>query len=306
MKKTIVVAIVIGIAVLAMFIARSNNTPESTSAQQVETSQESSSQEVGSTPITVISRESGSGTRGAFIELFGVEVKTDAGKKDLTTQEAVIADKTDIVMTSVAGDRNAIGYISLGSLNETVKALEIDNVAPSTESILAGEYVIQRPFNIAVKEGHSKLAANFIEFILSKEGQAVVEANKYISVNSKAAPFKNENFPSGKLVIAGSSSVTPIMEKLKEAYNLINPSATVEVQLSDSTAGMTAAANGTADIGMASRELKNAEKEKLKGIAIAYDGLAVIVNRENPLVSITKDQVKEIYLGNVTDWSHVQ
>ena len=305
MKKIIVAVIVVGIAVLAMFFTRSSQSPETTLAQGA-TSQGSSSTESSSNPITVISRESGSGTRGAFIELFSVEVKTDAGKKDLTTQEAVIADKTDIVMTSVAGDRNAIGYISLGSLNETVKALNIDNVVPSTETILAGEYIIQRPFNIAVKEGHSKLAASFIDFILSKEGQAVVEANKYISVNSKAIPFKSDNLPSGKLVVAGSSSVTPIMEKLKEAYNKINPAATVEVQLSDSTAGMTAATNGTADIGMASRALKDAEKEKLKGIAIAYDGLAVIVNKENPLVSITKDQVKEIYLGNITDWSTVQ
>jgi len=256
--------------------------------------------------ISVVSREDGSGTRGAFIELLGIEVKADDGtKKDMTTKEAVIADKTDVMMTNIANDTYAIGYISLGSLNDTIKALDIDGVTASAENVKNGTYEIQRPFNIATKGDAPELAKDFIDFILSKEGQDVVAANHYISVNETAAAYSGSK-PSGKIVVAGSSSVTPVMEKLKEAYLAVNPNANIEIQMSDSTAGMTAAMNGTCDIGMASRELKDSEKAELADIAIALDGIAVIVNKENPLTSLTGDQVKSVYTGEATKWSDIQ
>lgn len=252
--------------------------------------------------ISVISREDGSGTRGAFIELLGIEQKgSDGSKKDLTTKEAIIARQTDIVMTQVAGDRYAIGYISLGSLNDTVKALQIEGVNPSPATVKDGTYPIARPFNIATKGEPSGLAKDFIDFILSAEGQAVV-GKGYIAID-ESAPAYNGSKPSGKIVVAGSSSVTPVMEKLKEAYVTINPNANIEIQQSDSSAGMTGAIDGTCDIGMASRELKDSEKAVLTPIQIALDGIAVVVNKENPASDLSKDQVKSIYIGEVLRWS---
>lgn len=256
--------------------------------------------------ITVVSREDGSGTRGAFIELVGIEEKDASGKKvDNTTKEAVIASKTDVVLTQIAGDENAIGYISLGSLNDTVTAVKVDGVEATVENIKNGSYKVSRPFEIATKGEATGLKADFIKFILSKEGQAVITANKYIATDEAAAAFTSDK-SEGKLVIAGSSSVTPVMEKLVEAYKVINTKATIEVQQSDSTSGLQAAIAGTADIGMASRELKDTETAELTPTTIALDGIAVIINKKNPTEGLTSDNIKSIYTGKITDWSEVK
>lgn len=256
--------------------------------------------------ITVLSREEGSGTRGAFIELFGIEKKNDAGEKiDHTIDTADITNSTQVMMTGVAQNKAAIGYISLGSFNNSVKALAIDGADATVENIKNGSYKISRPFNIATKDTVSEVAQDFINFILSSDGQAVVESAGYISV-SDAAAYSGIR-PAGKIVVAGSSSVTPVMEKLKEAYVKVNPNATIEIQQSDSTTGMTSAINGVCDIGMASRELKDSEKEKgLKATVIAMDGIAVIVNLNNHLQGLTVEQVKNIYTGAITDWSEIK
>lgn len=255
--------------------------------------------------ITVVSREDGSGTRGAFVELMGVEVKgEDGSKKDMTTEEAVIANSTDVVMQNVASDKNAIGYISLGSLNDTVKAVTVDGAAPSVETIKDGSYKVSRPFYIATKGEVSEITQDFISFILSAEGQEVV-GSSYIKVDD-AAPAYEGTKPEGKIVVAGSSSVTPVMEKLAEAYKAVNDKATIEIQMSDSTAGMTGAMDGTCDIGMASRELKDSEAEALTGTVIAMDGIAIIVNNENAVDGLTVEQVNGIYTGEITSWADVK
>ena len=210
--------------------------------------------------ITVISREDGSGTRGAFIELTGVEGKNDAGEKvDNTTAEAQIVSSTSVVLTTVANDAYAIGYISLGSLNESVKAVSVDGAEPTVDNIKAGTYSLARPFNVAIREDNNDpLVADFMAYVLSEEGQAIVTDSGYIAIDG-AKPFEGTQ-PEGSIVVGGSSSVSPVMEKLIEAYNKINTNATVEIQTSDSTTGMTNAAEGSYDIGMASRELKDSEK----------------------------------------------
>lgn len=258
----------------------------------------------GSNDIVVVSREDGSGTRGAFIELFGIEEKDAQGNKvDHTTDEALVANSTSIVMTTVAGNKNAIGYISLGSLNDTVKALQVDGAEATVENIKSREYKVSRPFNIATKENISELTADFIGFILSSDGQRVVEDNGYIAATEEEA--YNGSKPSGKIVVAGSSSITPVMEKLKEAYLKVNTNAEIEIQLSDSTTGMTSAIEGTCDIGMASRELKESELNSLKATVIAMDGLAIIVNNENSVDNITSDRVQEVFKGEITSWDEV-
>ncbi len=256
--------------------------------------------------ISVISREEGSGTRGAFIELFGIEQKNDKGEKiDMTTEEAIISNSTNVVMTSVASDPYAIGYISLGSLNDTVKALKIDDAEATVENIRDGSYKIFRPFNVAYKGQLSAVAQDFVNFIMSADGQAVVEEAGYIKVDENAAPFSSAN-PAGKVVVAGSSSVTPVMEKLKEAYLKINTAAEIEIQMSDSTTGMTSAMDGICDLGMASRELKESELAVLTPMVIANDGIAVIVNKSNPIEGLTSEQVKGIFTGEITSWSELQ
>lgn len=258
------------------------------------------------TAINVVSREDGSGTRGAFIELFGIEEKNESGEKiDNTTISAEITNSTAVMMTTIAGNKSAIGYISLGSLNDTVKALEIDGAAASVETIKDGTYKIARPFNIATKADISPAALDFMAYIMSDEGQAVVEDNGYISQGSAGA-YATTN-PEGKITIAGSSSVSPVMEKLKEAYVAVNPNVTVEMQQNDSTTGMTSTIEGMCDIGMASRELKDSELEKgLVPTVIAMDGIAVIVNNDNPASALTSAQVKDIFTGTATDWSAAQ
>ena len=256
--------------------------------------------------ITVVSREDGSGTRGAFIELFGVEEKNDKGEKvDNTTLDAVITNSTSVVLTTVAKDTNAIGYISLGSLNDTVKAAKIDGAVASAENVKNGTYKIARPFNVVTKpENNNEAAQDFLNFIASKDGAKVIEDNKYISVTTNEFTSTQA---SGKVVIAGSSSVTPVMEKLKEAYATVNPNATIEIQQSDSTTGVQSAIDGIADIGMASREIKESELSKgIKSQVIAMDGIAVIINKDNEVETLTKEQVKEIFTGKVTTWADVK
>lgn len=256
--------------------------------------------------ISVVSREEGSGTRGAFVELTGVEEKdADGNKVDNTTTNAITCNSTEVVLTSVSGDDYAIGYISLGAMNDTVKALKIGGVEASEENINNGTYTLSRPFNIVTKGDVSEVAQDFINFILSADGQSVVSDNKYIEIENSGA-FTSTN-PSGKIVIAGSSSVTPVMEKLVEAYKAINTNAEVEVQESDSTTGITSTSDGTCDIGMASRELKDSEVELgLSSTVIAMDGIAVIVNTNNPAEDYTVDQVKDIFTGAATTWEDVK
>lgn len=255
--------------------------------------------------ITVVSREEGSGTRGAFIELFGIEQKDENGEKvDYTTDEANFTNSTSVMMSTVAGDEYAIGYVSLGSLNDTVKALKVDGAEATEANIKAGTYKVARPFNIATKGDISEVAQDFIDYILSKEGQEVISKNGYIALDNPKTYAGNK--PSGKIVVAGSSSVSPVMEKLKEAYLKVNTEAEIEIQTNDSSTGMSMTAEGTCDIGMASRELKDAEIEKgLKATVIATDGIAVIVNKVNPLDDITTEQVKNIYVGEVLTWDEI-
>ena len=256
--------------------------------------------------ITVVSREEGSGTRGAFIELLGVEKKDESGNKiDYTTEEAVITNSTNVMMTTVAGNEAAIGYSSMGSLNGTVKALKVDGAEATVENIKSGDYKVARPFNIATKGEVSEVAQDFISYILSAEGQVVVAENGYIPLDD--APAYAGKQVSGKIVVAGSSSVTPVMEKLKEAYAALNPNAEIEIQQSDSTTGMQSAIDGVCDIGMASRDLKDSELEAgLTGTTIAMDGIAIIVNPNNPVDGMTAAQIEQIFTGAVTTWEGFQ
>lgn len=256
--------------------------------------------------ISVYSREDGSGTRGAFIELFGLEETDASGNKvDITTQSAAITNSTSVMMTSVASDPAAIGYISLGSLNDTVKALTIDDVAATAENVKSGDYKVSRPFNIVTTDNLTDATQDFIDFIMSADGQAVVEENGYIAVDDNAPAYTPSN-ASEKVVVAGSSSVTPVMEKLAEAYKAQNPDATIEVQQSDSTTGVNMAVDGTCDIGMASRELKDSETEAgVFATPIAQDGIAVIVSPTTSVDGLTSDQVKDIFSGAVTTWADV-
>lgn len=248
-------------------------------------------------PISVVTREDGSGTRGAFVELFGIE---DADGNDAITQSAEISNSTSVVMTTVAGNPDAIGYISLGSLDNTVKALEIDGVAATVDNINNGTYKVYRPFNIATKEGLSETAQDFVNFIMSEQGQAIVAEEGYISVENSGSYT-----PSGKtgtVTVSGSSSVTPVMQVLKEEYEALNPDVTIELQQSDSTTGVNDAIAGTSDIGMASRALKDSELEQgVVGTVIANDGIAVIVNNESTVTGLTSEQVKGIYMGELTN-----
>lgn len=323
MKKVLAVVLALGMAAAGMTACGSSSsagketaaasaaettaagTSEAAAAAETETAREASAAKAEG-PITVVSREDGSGTRGAFIELFGIEQKNDAGEKvDYTTEDAEITNSTSVMMTTIAGNTEAIGYISLGSLNDTVKAIKIDGAEPSVETIKDGSYKIARPFNIAVKDGLSEAAEDFIKFIMSDEGQKVVEENGYISQGSEGA-YTAAGLE-GKVVVAGSSSVTPVMEKLKEAYAALNPKINIEVQQNDSTTGMTSAIEGVCDIGMASRELKDSELEQgLKPTIIAMDGIAVIVNNDSPVTELSSENVKAIFTGEVTDWEDVQ
>ncbi|MBS6721460.1 MAG: substrate-binding domain-containing protein [Clostridiales bacterium] len=257
--------------------------------------------------ITVLSREDGSGTRGAFIELFGIEQEDESGEKvDMTTVDASITNSTAVMMSSVANDPNAIGYISLGSLDDSVKAVNIDGAAASVENVENGSYKVVRPFNIVVKEGNTNPAiTDFTNYIMSAEGQAVVEEQGYIPVG-EAPAYAADAAAEGNIVVGGSSSVSPVMEAIIEAYGEANPNVTVELQTTDSTTGVSSTVEGSYDIGMASREVK--EDELAQGVVpttIAQDGIAVIVNNDNAVSDLTSDQVKSIFTGETTDWADV-
>ena len=273
-----------------------NNTAENTDSQTEQTSESTGT----SGAIHVVSREDGSGTRGAFVELTGVE--DDNG--DNTTVDAEIANRTDAVLTTVAGNEAAIGYVSLGSLNDTVKAVTVDGVEATVDNVKSGTYTLSRPFNIATKGEPTGVAADFIGFIMSADGQAIVEEEGYIKVNDAAEAFTSDG-SSGQITVGGSSSVSPVMEKLIEAYKAVNPNAQIDLQTSDSTSGMTGAMDGTFAIGMASRELHDDEAGQLTAQAIAMDGIAVIVNPANTVDNLTMDQIRSIYVGETTDWSEV-
>ena len=292
MKKRNLLA---GILVGVMAMTALAGCGETTQSPQSSTSTTSSSSDFkADSDITVVSRENGSGTRGAFIELMGIEEKgADGTKTDKTTNEAVIANKTDVMLTNVAGDEYGIGYVSLGSLSSSVKAVKVDGVEATAENVKNGTYKVARPFNIATKSDISDVAQDFIDYILSSEGQEIV-SDGYIKIK-----------PAGKIVVAGSSSVSPVMEKLKEAYLKVNTNAEIELQTSDSTAGMTGAMEGTCDIGMASRELKDSESAALTATPIALDGIAVIVNPQNPTDDMSTEDIKDIFTGTKTMWSEI-
>lgn len=256
--------------------------------------------------ITVVTREEGSGTRGAFVELTGVEQKNSDGKKiDMTTEEAIVQSSTQNVITAVNGDTYAIGYVSLGSLNKDVKAVKVDGAEATVDTVKSGEYKVQRPFNIATKDDVSDAAKDFISYIMSSEGQAIIEDNGYIKVDDAAAAYAATD-AKGEVKISGSSSVTPVMEKLKEAYEKVNSNITITINQSDSSTGMKDATEGISDIGMASRDLKDSELETLKNTVIAKDGIAIVVNNASPIENLTSDQIMKIYTGEITTWADVK
>ena len=306
MKKKVAALLITGIMAVAMTACGSSNSGTDNSGSTDGTAKTESSADADSDwdntrDITVVSREDGSGTRGAFVELFGIEEEGNGEKVEMTTEEANITTSTSVMMSTVAQDEYAIGYISLGSLDDSVKAVKIDGSEATAENIKNGSYKISRPFNIATKEDLSDAAQDFEDFILSTEGQKVVEDNKYIPLDD-VSDYKS-NGASGKVVVAGSSSVSPVMEKLKEAYQAVNSDVEVEIQTSDSTTGMQNAIDGVCDIGMASRELKDSEKEAgLTPTVIAMDGIAVVVNNDNPTDELSSDQVKSIFTGDVLTW----
>ncbi|WP_369794763.1 substrate-binding domain-containing protein [Eubacterium sp. SB2] len=306
MKKFIAVLSMVSMLAVAATGCGSDSKAGDTAEANADTKTEQESASWDSSyDITIVSREDGSGTRGAFIELFGIEEKNGDEKVDMTTEEAQITNSTSVMMTTVAGDEYAIGYISLGSLDDSVKALKIDGAEATAENVKSGTYKVSRPFNIATKENlDNEVAKDFVNFIMSEEGQAVVEENHYIAVDD-VKPFEGTS-PSGKAVVGGSSSISPVMEKLIEAYKAVNANAEIELQTTDSTTGMTSAIDGSYDIGMASRELKDTElSEGLQATVIATDGIAVIVNKNSTVDELSSDQVKAIYTGEAVTWDDV-
>lgn len=255
--------------------------------------------------INVVSREEGSGTRGAFTEITGVLGEDASGNEvDNTTIEAVIQNGTNGVMTTVAGDEYGIGYISLGSLNDTVKPVMVEGVAATAEEVKAGNYSVARPFNVAWKEDTiGEIGTDMMLYIMSEEGQAIVEEEGYVSGGNDGA-YTPANL-TGQITIAGSTSVTPLMENLAEGYKAHNPNVTIDIQSTGSSAGMTSAMEGAANLGMASRDLKDSETAVLTHKAIAIDGIAVIVNNANPTEDLTMEQIKNIFTGEITEWSGV-
>lgn len=306
MKKIIAVLAMMSMMAVAATGCANTKDEETSDTQTEETTRDEDavSEWDSSSDISIISREDGSGTRGAFIELFGIEVKEGDEKVDKKTEEAQITNSTSVMMTTVAGDEYAIGYISLGSLDDSVKAVKIDGAEATAENVKAGTYKVSRPFNIAVKPDlDNEVAKDFITFILSTEGQAVIEDNGYIALDDTEAYAGTK--PSGKAVVGGSSSVSSVMVKLIEAYKEVNPNAEIELQTSDSTTGMTSTIDGNYDIGMASRALKDEEAAELEGTVIATDGIAVIVNNSSPVEELSTEQVFAIYTGEALTWDEV-
>ncbi|MDN0060501.1 substrate-binding domain-containing protein [Mediterraneibacter glycyrrhizinilyticus] len=305
MKMKKFIAILATVSMVAAMAAGCGSSSDDTSAEgdaaTTEDGGESGSWDAANM-ITAVTREEGSGTRGAFTELFGV---VDEDDNDMITLDAQTTNSTSVMMTTVSENEYAIGYISLGALDESlVKAIKIDGVDATAENIENGTYKVSRPFNIAVSNNlDNPVATDFISFIMSTEGQAVVSEEGYIPV-ADVTDYAG-SAPEGSCVVGGSSSVTPLMEKLIEAYAEVNPNASIELQQSDSTTGMTSTIEGSYDIGMASRELKDEEAAELTGTVIATDGIAVIVNQNNPTDDLSSDQVKSIYLGDVTTWDAI-
>ena len=303
MKKKVLAAVLMGAMVFSMAACGSNGGSSEGGSSDSGSGSDASAP---SGTISVLSREEGSGTRGAFVELFGVEEENADGEKvDNTTVDAQVTNSTAVMMTGVAQNPQAIGYISLGSLDDSVKALKVDGAEASAENVKNGTYKVSRPFNIVTSDDISDVAQDFVDYILSSDGQAIV-GEDYIPVDDAAEAYAGTS-PEGTVVVAGSSSVSPVMEKLKEGYEAVNPNASIEIQTSDSTTGVESTISGICDIGMASRELKDTEtSEGVTGTQIAIDGIAIIVNNENSMTDITSDQVKQIYTGEVTNWEDLQ
>ncbi len=299
MKRKVVAVLLLGALCVSIFAGCQSG--ESGTSVQSGVSNTQTEKVTGT--ISVVSREKGSGTRDAFIELTGILEKDENGNStDRTSEDATTLSNTEGVLSNISGDIRGIGYISLGSLNDKVKAVSIDGVEPSVDTIIDGTYKISRPFNIAVKkEGASEAAQDFINYIMSAEGQKIITDNSYVQINDKAEAYTKSK-ATGKVTVAGSTSVTPVMTKLKEAYAAVNPDVTVEIQTSDSSSGMTATMEGRCDIGMASRGLKDTELEKLTETTIAKDGIVVVVNNANDLSNLSMEQVRQIFTGEITDW----
>lgn len=291
-KSKIVVAIVAAIAIIAgVFAACSTN----------DKGKEKNDSTLGA--ITVISREEGSGTRDAFTELMEI---VDADKNDLTIETAEITNSTSVMMSTVAGNENAIGYVSLGSLSSDVKAVALNGVAPSTETVKDGSYVLQRPFNIAYIDGSlSDVAKDFVAYIMSKDAASIIDSEGYISIDANSEGYTAGDM-SGTVTLAGSTSVAPLMDVLADEYEKLNPNVKIEIQESGSSAGIQSAMEGAVDIAMSSRELKDDEAKVLTPAQIALDGIAVIVNNNNPVTTISSEQVKQIYMGDITAWKDIK
>ena len=315
MKHNAITASVLSAAMLAS-LAACGSAPASSEASSAESSSVEASSVESAAPaadafdtaqdIAVFTREDGSGTRGAFIELTGVEQKDADGKKvDMTTEAAAVQSSTNGVMTAVANDPTAIGYISLGSLNDTVKAVTVDGVKAGADTVKDGSYTLARPFNIVTNgDATDPVAVDFIAYSLSADGQALATDKGYIGSEGEA--FTSAQ-PAGKIVVGGSTSVAPLMEKLVEAYKTVNPNAEIEHLTTDSTTGVSGALDGSYTIGLASRDLKDSETEAgAKATVLAMDGIAVVVNPENPVENLTVDQIKSIYVGEVTTWDEVE
>ncbi len=303
MKRFISIFLV-AIMIMVMIVGCSNN---NSSGNTVESGSSNGDDFDTGKTINVVTREEGSGTRGAFIEIVGIlEKDANDNEMDRTYPEAIVQNGTNAVMTTVAGDEYSIGYISLGSLNNTVKAVKVNGVEATAENILNNSYEVARPFNLAYKGDLSPLAKDFLDFILSSEGQDIVAKEGYVQVDTQASNYESSGTEEGTLVIAGSTSVSPLMEKLVEAYQELNSGVSIEVQSTGSSAGMQSAMEGTADIGMASRELKDSELAELTPVVIALDGIAVIVNNDNPVEDLSIDDIKSIYIGETTNWSEIE
>lgn len=298
MKKKILALLMASLMVVGVAACSSS----SETAEEGQTTEETTETEGMTGAISVISREEGSGTRGAFVELMGV---VDEDDNDITTVNAEITNSTSVMITTVAGNPAAIGYVSLGSLSDEVKALKVDGVEATVDTVKSGDYKVARPFLLAYKDGSlSDVAQDFLNFILSDDGQAIIGEEGYISV-AEGNTYEASGM-SGKIVLAGSTSVAPVMEVLADAYKALNPDVTIEIQQTGSGAGITSAIEGVCDFGMSSRELKDSEAAELASTQIAMDGIAVIVNNGNTLDDITSEQIKSIYLGETTDWSEIQ
>lgn len=298
MKKKILAIAMTALMVVGVAACGSSSSSSTTDSSSTDTTADGMTGQ-----ISVISREEGSGTRGAFVELMGI---VDDSDNDITTIDAEITNSTSVMLTTVAGNKQSIGYVSLGSLSDDVKAVKVDGVEASVDDIKNGSYSVSRPFLVAYKDGQlSELAQDYLKYILSSDGQAIISENGYISVSDSAEAYTASGL-SGKLVLAGSTSVSPVMEKLADAYKALNPDVTIEIQQTGSGAGITSAIEGVCDFGMSSRELKESEAAELKADQIALDGIAVIVNNENPTDDISSENIKNIYLGEVTNWEDVK